>query len=103
LLASTPAVTYTYDQGAYGIGRLYEVQNANSSTRYSNYDALGRVTSSTQSTFTNYNFTYAYNLAGSLTSETYPSGRVITTKYDGANRPFQVLGASKTYVTGPSG
>ncbi len=33
-----------------------------------------------------YSFRYSYNLAGALTSETYPSGRVITNSYDGANR-----------------
>jgi YD repeat-containing protein len=31
-----------------------------------------------------YNFSYTYNLAGALTSETYPSGRVVTSRYDGA-------------------
>jgi RHS repeat-associated protein len=102
-LASTPAVSYTYDTGNDGIGRLALEQTSTSSASYS-YDALGRITASTQSTAgTAYSFGYGYNLAGSLTSETYPSGRVITTKYDGANRPFQLLGGGKTYVTGPSG
>lgn len=37
-----------------------------------------------------YSFTYNYNLAGSLTRETYPSGRAATTGYDGANREQRV-------------
>jgi YD repeat-containing protein len=39
---STPDVSYTYDLGAYGIGRLYSVSNAHATSRYS-YDAMGRV------------------------------------------------------------
>jgi RHS repeat-associated protein len=39
-----------------------------------------------------YSFGYGYNLAGALTSETYPSGRVVTTVYDGANRPATING-----------
>jgi YD repeat-containing protein len=30
-----------------------------------------------------YAFSYTYNLAGGLTSETYPSGRVVTTGNNG--------------------
>src|SRR5581483_3664577 len=42
------------------------------------YDALGRVSSSAQTTNgKTYLFSYKYNLAGALTSETYPSGRVV--------------------------
>ncbi len=35
---------------------------------------------------------YTYNLAGGLTSETYPSGRTISTGYDAANRVTQMGG-----------
>ena len=37
--------------------------------------------------------TYGYNAAGSLTGETYPSGRVVKTGYDGAHRPAWVQGS----------
>ncbi len=69
---------------------------------YLSYDALGRVTASSQTTGgTTYSFSnYSYNLADALTSETYPSGRVIRTCYDGANRVSQVGGASCTSTTG---
>ncbi len=50
-----------------------------------------------------YTFNYTYNLTGSLTSETYPSGRVVYTCYDGANRPNSLslsLGCTQNnYVT----
>ncbi len=39
-----------------------------------------------------YGFGYSYNLAGSLVSETYPSGRTISTGYDAANRVTQMGG-----------
>ena len=53
-----------------------------------------------------YSFSYSYNLAGALVAETYPSGRVVTNTYDGANRVSQVSGvasgqagtAATTYV-----
>ena len=34
----------------------------------------------------NYGFSYGYNLASEMTSQTYPSGRVVQTEYDGAGR-----------------
>jgi hypothetical protein len=66
-----------------------------STTNYLQYDALGRVLASNQVTYGNtYPFSYSYNLAGGLTGETYPSSRVVSTCYDGANRVSQVtLGA----------
>ncbi len=39
-----------------------------------------------------YNFSYLYNRAGALTNETYPSGRVVATGYDAANRVSAVTG-----------
>ena len=49
-----------------------------------------------------YRFGYSYNLAGQLTSETYPSGRTITTGYDVANRAVSLSGSragvTKGYV-----
>jgi len=51
-----------------------------------------------------YEMSFAYDLAGHQTSETYPSGRIITTAYDGAGREQsvngQMSGAGKTYASG---
>lgn len=52
-----------------------------------------------------YNFIYAYNLAGELTSTTYPSNRIVTTGYDGAGRINSVVGTPQggsptTYFSG---
>ena len=82
----TPTITYSYDTATLGVGRPASVTSTVSSYSFS-YDALGRAISSTQTTDgTAYTIGYQYNRAGLLISETYPSGRVITTGYDGAGR-----------------
>ncbi len=81
---ATPAVTYTYD--TVKLGRLSSVGNSVSTTNYTAYDGLGRVTAGNQNTGgTAYSFGYGYNQLG-LTSMTYPSGRIVAYHYDGAGR-----------------
>ena len=93
----TTRVDYAYDHcGSYSKGRMCSVTardsdgNLFSTTAYANYDALGRVGESTQRTGgaeqTPYTLHYAYDRAGNLASQTYPSGRVVETFYDGAGR-----------------
>ena len=89
----TTQVAYAYDNcGAYARGRLCSVTASKgetevSKTAYNRYDALGRVLGSTQTTGeTPYRMVYAYDRAGNLVSQTYPSGKVIKTVYDGAGR-----------------
>ena len=93
---NTQAVSYKYDgqtlldsypasfaRGS-SIGRLVAVTSGGTSAgNYTGYDQLGRVTSSyQQSDSQNYGFAYGYNIAGEMTSETYPSSRVVQTEYD---------------------
>ena len=106
--ASAPAVTYCYDgstagsgcagnpSAAYSVGRLTMTYNANSATSILAYDPLGRVLQSQQTPVGGlpYSFTYAYNLLDEITSETYPSGRVVTTSYDSAGRLSSVQDAT---------
>ncbi len=67
--------------------------NANSVTNYTSFDARGEVVTSNQTTGGQvYTLAYAYNLAGALTAEMYPSGRTVTTGYDTANRAAAVQG-----------
>ena len=104
---TTPAVSYAYD--ALGVpfskGRLTSVSSRVSSYSYGEYDALGRVKTGTQTTSAqSYTMSYGYDLAGNMSSETYPSGRVVTTSYDGAGRVGVVNGqkageAAKTYAS----
>ncbi len=94
------AVGYSYDSATNGIGRLYSVSDGYAGTFYTAYDPLGRVTANYEGAENQtYPFTYAYNLAGALISETYPSGRVITTGFDGANRASQVTGKNGSVTT----
>ena len=72
---ATPGVTYSYDTGTNGKGHLTQVVSTVSTTNYGPFDAMGRVTASSQVTDTQtYTFSYGYNLAGGMTSETYPRG-----------------------------
>jgi RHS repeat-associated protein len=104
---ATPEVIYTYDASgvAFSKGRLASVSSSISTTSYTGYNAMGRVTASLQVTDNQpYVMSYGYNLAGMLTSETYPSGRVVRTSYDSAGRISQLSGqksgeADKTYAS----
>jgi RHS repeat-associated protein len=101
----TPNVSYAYDTLANGKGKLTSVSSAISTTSYMAYDALGRVTGSTQTT-DGHTYTmpeYKYDRAGNLISQTYPSGRTVSTTFDDAGRPSSVAGqkmgeAAKTYA-----
>jgi len=101
----TPEVTYTYDTVTNGKGRLSSITSSVSTYDYTGYDALGRITASRQTTngLSYPAMAYTYNLAGSMTSETYPSGRVVSTMYDGAGRIVGVKNqGSGTYYAGGS-
>jgi len=97
-----PAVTYTYDSTAIenGIGRLYQVKNANAGTTIERYDAMGRelrvtrrITGAPRSSYTT---SYAYDEAGRLTSVVYPDGfRVNYQYYEGTGLIEGVVGISE--------
>jgi len=105
----TLSVSYTYDAHvqtppsgvtSYPNGRLTAVSSGSQQTTYDAFDALGRVTYSTQKIgSTPYSFGgtssaapgYTYNLAGALTAIRYPSGRVVNYNYDLAGRVNEVV------------
>jgi YD repeat-containing protein len=77
---ATPTVTFVYDDSAvsYARGRLTKISSSVSELRYLGYDPDGRVTESEQVTDGRaYRSAYAYNLAGAITEQRYPSGRVV--------------------------
>ncbi|MEZ5308058.1 MAG: RHS repeat-associated core domain-containing protein [Pyrinomonadaceae bacterium] len=88
--AATPnfAVTYTYDNLANAVGKLTKVENSVSKTEYTEFDILGRLTKSRQTTEgTSYGDTeYKYNLSGALSETKYPSGRVVRNVLDNTGR-----------------
>lgn len=116
----TPDVYYKYDSQSLpnnapafdrgpSAGRLVAVLygGINSTTgTYQGYDALGRVKRGIQRTNDGqidqtYTFAnYDYDLAGNLTSQTYPSGKVVVTEYDNAGRLAGVKKQGGNYYAG---
>lgn len=89
----TPTVTYNYDLAAVPNSRGRITSTVAGDSKYENkaYDAMGRVTE-TRQTLTGpgvseeYVMNYEYNRLGKLTSQKYPSGRIVKTDYDSASR-----------------
>lgn len=83
-------VTYTYDLGSFGKGRLTAVADESGSTSYS-YDDRGNILTDTRIIGdTTYTTSYSYNLADQKTSMTYPSGRVVDFTRDATGRPISI-------------
>jgi RHS repeat-associated protein len=84
----TPTVTYAYDLTVPNAkGRVTSVSSSVSTYSYTEYDALGLIRSTKQSTDgQDYIVDYTYDLAGHLKTETYPSGRIVAMDYDAAGR-----------------
>jgi RHS repeat-associated protein len=93
---NTGDVEYLYDNATNGKGRLWLTYKWGAKphhTAVGSYDAMGRITQ-----FYNlfgdgqggwsagYEVNRTYNRAGSVTSQTYPSGRSVTYNYDNAGR-----------------
>jgi hypothetical protein len=97
-------VTYYYDTASpNGLGRLASVVSGTATATDGGYDQMGRVTSSTETLGTySYGFSYQYNLAGALWTETYPSGLVVANSFDAAGRVNGVAGPSANFAY-PSG
>lgn len=88
---TTLDVAYTYENISipYSKGKLTKVTNGTgpntSTTEYTSFDILGRVTQSKQTTdgvtygngTTDSPMTYTYNLGGALVEQQYPSGRMV--------------------------
>ena len=87
-------ITYTYDQGTYGVGRLIGISDASGATAYT-YDGWGRLIQEDRTVLgVVYTTQYAYNDNHDLTVVTYPSGRTVTYQYDAAGRAVSVETAS---------
>ncbi len=83
-------LTYGYDEGVNGIGRLTSIVDATGTTTYS-YDDRGNVTGVTANVFGQlYVTNYTYDLIDAVTSITYPSGRVVTYVRDTLGRVSSV-------------
>jgi RHS repeat-associated protein len=110
----TPNVSLGYDNSgscpnsaaAYNKGRLTSVTTVSgagypSTSQTMSYDPLGRTCQGIESVGSqtgSYNLGYQYSLASALSYETYPSGRVVQTQYDGLDRPNNLSSGTTTYV-----
>ncbi|HEY0429715.1 MAG TPA: RHS repeat-associated core domain-containing protein [Pyrinomonadaceae bacterium] len=80
--SNTPDVNY-YDNLTNAKGKLIKISSSVSTTEYTSFDTMGRVTAHKQTTDGNaYTTAYAYNLSGALLEETYPSTRVVKNVLD---------------------
>jgi RHS repeat-associated protein len=100
--SETPDVSYFYDNLTNAKGKLIKVTNGLgdnlSTTEYTSFDILGRVTAHKQTTDNNvYATGYEYNLAGALIEETYPSGEVVRNTLDSNGDLMAVLGRKTTH------
>jgi RHS repeat-associated protein len=108
--STTPPVDYIYDGArvtngiANSKGRMTSVLTSSpfaSSYTYDSFDEMGRVLHTAETVESNpaYAMSYQYNLAGALTSETYPSNKTYATSYDIAGRIAGVTGPNnKVYA-----
>lgn len=97
-----PSGAPSYSHG-HANGRLIAMTYGSSSSTngtYYGYDVMGRVNQQRQVTGgNNYSLSYTYNLAGLLSTETYPTSRVLTHSYDNAGRLSQISDGTTTFVS----
>src|SRR5690606_9249601 len=80
---ATPNVSYFYDTLSNANGKLIKVSSSVSTTEYTDFDILGRVTGHKQTTDgQEYETEYAYNLSGAMVEQAYPSGRRVKSVLD---------------------
>src|SRR5579862_3325188 len=88
---ASPVATYTYDQGTNGIGRRTAMTDVPGTAGWT-YDLMGRVTSESRGTAGATKTTnYVYNVDGSISTITYPSGRTVNYTYSGAGSVLSVV------------
>jgi RHS repeat-associated protein len=92
-------ITYSYDSGTNGIGRLTSASDANHSMSWA-YDGLGRVTSKSQTVGSVMETVgYAYT-NGNLTSMTTPSGQSVAFGYNTNHQVTSITVNGNTVLSG---
>jgi YD repeat-containing protein len=98
---ATSTVTYAFGTtpGQYNNGLLLSMADGTGSTTYS-YDNMARTTQEAHVVSgTPYTVSYQYNLAGRVTSTTYPSSRVVQQGYDAIGRLASTASGTTTYMS----
>ena len=90
---------FTYDEGAYGRGRLTRINDATGQTTFT-FNAAGEQIQQVNTIFGNvYTTTWDYDAAGRLLSMIYPSGLIIGYGYDGVGRLAVMASYTGTWAT----
>jgi RHS repeat-associated protein len=105
--SATPTVNYYYDNLTNATGKLIKVESSVSTTEYSSFDILGRVTASKQTTdgvtygdgTATSAMTYSYNLSGALIEQQYPSGQKVKNTID-SNGDLAMVQSRKNSAAG---
>jgi RHS repeat-associated protein len=93
------SISFTYDSGTNGKGHLTGASDANHSLSWG-FDALGRITSKSQTVGgITKSLSYAYTV-GDLTSLTTPSGQQVTYGYDSNHQVTSISVNGTTVLTG---
>jgi len=78
--------TFTYDEGAYGKGRLTRINDATGQTTFA-YNAAGELVTQVNTIYgASYTTSWNYDAAGRLLSLSYPTGLTLGYGYDSAGR-----------------
>ncbi len=100
--AGTAVVSYSYDSGTNGIGRLTSLTDQAGSSSYT-YDVMGRISGESRTIAgIQKSLAYTYNLDNSVATLKYPSGAVVTYTPDTAGRSLSAVdsGNNINYITG---
>ena len=98
--AAAENVTYVYDQGRFGIGRLTSITDQSGSTAFA-YNARGDVLTDTRTiSGRTYTTSYTYDLADHVTGITYPDRNAVTYTRDAFGRISGVKLSNRPLVSG---
>jgi len=99
---ATEAVTWTYDTGAFGLGRLARMDDPTGSTTYA-WTRLGQLAREDKSVAgAIWSSSFQYDRAGNRTEVGYPSGRQVSYGFDFAGRPTSAVTGGMTLVSSAS-
>lgn len=92
-------VSFVYDQGLNGLGRLTGMTDPAATTDWS-YDPHGRVIQRNQKIGTlTLTTSYSYDTAGRLIGMTYPSGKMLSFAYDALGHVKSIAAGTQTLLT----
>ena len=97
--AQSESVTWTYDAGTFGRGRLSLMSDPSGSTSYE-YERRGFLARESKTVGSStYVTSFGYDSDGNRSSMTYPSGRVVSMTFDYAGRPLSMVAGDVSLVT----